>query len=176
MNRLYIIIIIFSVLVISISSFLLFHSSSKIGGVESNIINNPVIPPSQFAKSLYNNDVKNVSGGYNNCLFDAVISASEMKNPSTGSLVDSQRLREVCDSYLIQEGFPTIPINQPAGEQYLQALSRVLDRPVSVFSGDSHIADVRHSLASENNDPVKISHSGTDMNGHWTPILTRRKT
>lgn len=103
--------------------------------------------------------------GGNNCLFDAVLEASSLKNRSSGR---SQRLRELCDAILTKEGLPLIPNGMPAGEQYIQACSLAIGRPIRVCSsGSGSVFIVAHSRVAEGEASIAITHVGEQMAGHW---------
>jgi hypothetical protein len=112
-------------------------------------------------------------GGGNNCLFDAVIASTSLRCPLSGRVANSQRLRDLCDCILEREGLPTIQKGEPAGEQYLQALSYATRRPLSVYIyKKGKIADVAHetvatTTADDPVDPIPIIHMGSQLNGHW---------
>lgn len=105
--------------------------------------------------------------GGNNCLFDAMICSLSARDAS-GKILCSQGLREHCDEILKSENMPIIPTGEPAGEQYLQALSKVFKCGISVMRGGSHIATIRHSDVPETSPETTIRHMGAALCGHWT--------
>jgi hypothetical protein len=107
--------------------------------------------------------------GRNNCLFDATIEACGLFDPITGKPSNSQELRERCDVVLKEQGLPLIPHGEPAGEQYLQALSFVLKRKIKIYKGgrENFVAEIKHSDVDENVEPFSIVHTGSQLNGHW---------
>lgn len=107
--------------------------------------------------------------GGNNCLFDATIEACGLFDPVTGKPSNSQELRERCDVVLKEQDLPLIPHGEPAGEQYLQALSFILKRKIKIYKGDreNFVAEIRHSDVDENAESFSIVHTGSQLNGHW---------
>lgn len=105
--------------------------------------------------------------GGNNCLFDAVISSLNARDQS-GRRPNSQGLRESCDELLRSENMPLIPAGHPAGEQYLQALSKIFNCGLVVMRNGQHVATVRHSDVSETSPETVIRHMGAALYGHWT--------
>jgi len=102
----------------------------------------------------------------NNCLFDAAIAYT-----STNNLYrfdeSSQCLRDKCNQILVEDGLPTIPDGMPAGEQYLQALSKYFKATIVVqfenFSQDICYTDDENF----SNFTIRLRHVGSRMGGHW---------
>jgi hypothetical protein len=102
----------------------------------------------------------------NNCLFDAVLHSSGLAQQGA----NSQGLRNECDKVLLSEGMPLIPRGTPAGEQYLQAISCVLNRGIRVYRDDwSGPIDIKHELVSPSAEVIHIKHIGNSLHGHWLP-------
>lgn len=117
---------------------------------------------------------KKTRRGMNNCLFDSVIEA--FKKEGKKELLpteDSQKLREICDEILEKEGFPLIPHGEPAGEQYIQALSKLLNHTIKIHKDhpDNFVADVKHSDVSDVCPSISIVHLGSEDCGHWVSLL-----
>ena len=115
------------------------------------------------------NDKEEEKKGANNCLFDATVKACNLVDPKTGKPCNSQILREKCDEILKEEGLPLIPHGEPAGEQYLQALSRILNKRIKVYKGNrtNFVAEIGHSDVPEDADHFSIVHLGSQLAGHW---------
>ncbi len=117
--------------------------------------------------------------GMNNCLFDSVIASvkarrqEEEKNFNLPT-EDSQELRDLCNKLLEKEGFPLIPDGEPAGEQYIQALSKILDCKIKIYKNhpENFVADVKHSDVSEDESckDISIVHVGPEEHGHWVSL------
>lgn len=101
----------------------------------------------------------------NNCLFDAVIKSADLKGKS------ALDLRIEAEGVLTSEGFPLIPRGEPAGEQYIGALSKITERPIFVKKDNARF-EVRHESVPEaaGNAPIVIEHLGNAMGGHWEGI------
>ena len=116
------------------------------------------------------NKIENVIEPYNypnNCLFDASIDYINSKSLGIYKY-SSQYLRNECNKILKEEGLPIIPNGKPAGEQYLQALSKYFNMQILVkFDGYSYT--IRHgNLYNKCDvDTIKLRHIGSQMNGHW---------
>jgi hypothetical protein len=110
---------------------------------------------------------------FNNCLFDATIAFLKNKY---GYLYPhgSQHLREQCNKILEGENLPLIPDNMPAGEQYLQALSKFFHSKILVTYGKFCYNIVHSDIAAEKEDEkklivIKLTHLGDQDSGHWVP-------
>lgn len=156
-------------------------------------VNNNSIQQLHFLNSKYKRKGR---GGMNNCLFDSVIlSAKNVKgvDGTTNNKIllpteDSQELRQICNQLLEKEGFPLIPDGEPAGEQYIQALSKILNCKIKIYKNhpENFIADVKHSdvvvgcrSESEGDETsetaavntISIVHIGPEECGHWVSLI-----
>lgn len=102
----------------------------------------------------------------NNCLFEAMIDAFN-KNGKWCPV----KLRQECNRLMIIEGFPLIEFGKPAGEGYLNILSKLFKvELIARFSGSNNKSisqHIRHSDVAENCEQVKLLHTGSRTNGHW---------
>jgi hypothetical protein len=110
-------------------------------------------------------------GGMNNCLFDSVIHTFSRNNLPLPTQ-ESQALREMCDDILKAEGMPLIPHGEPAGEQYIQALSKILNVSIKIFKDhpNNYMTSVKHSDVADDAVCVSIVHLGTREHGHWVGL------
>lgn len=102
---------------------------------------------------------------HNNCLFEAVLRQVRVVGRG-GYDLDSIKLRATCDALLMKQGMPLIDAGSPAGEQYLGALSELLDVPLRVKLGDD-ILDVMFDEGVSRKEPVTLIHVGPSDAGHW---------
>ena len=102
----------------------------------------------------------------NNCLFDAVRNTCETLRTR---FTTSQALREACSTELKAEGFPIIPNGEPAGEQYLQAISKISQSPIEVVRGNTNTL-ISHSEDFMKSTPITIRHVGSTVGGHWMAV------
>jgi len=112
--------------------------------------------------------------GKNNCLFAAAITYMK-RTPSRferyltiyGGASGAQTLRDACTVSLREDGLPTIPDGKPAGEQYLNALSKVLRSIIEVDiekTGKTYrVIDTDAQFPSL----IRITHAGSRRSGHW---------
>ncbi len=118
----------------------------------------------------------------NNCLFDATI--DYLNNATTTDTAQyysksSQDLRDECNEVLRAEGLPIIEDGLPAGEQYIQALSKIFNSVMEVrFSSGNSFFKISHddSLIESDDDgcggrTIKLRHVGPQMAGHWISDL-----
>lgn len=102
--------------------------------------------------------------GANNCLFEATLDALSIDKRR----ITPQMLRNVCDLVLSKEGFPLIPKGETAGEQYLQALSKIFERKIIVDkNGYKSSVVIRHWEVPEDCEQFKLRHLGHSVFGHW---------
>jgi hypothetical protein len=103
--------------------------------------------------------------GGNNCLFEASLNALKID----WRRVSPQMLRNACDIVLKEEGLPIIPRGHMAGEQYIQALSKIFSRRINVYKrafGPGAIP-IKHEDVPDDAPSFSIKHLGHQEAGHW---------
>lgn len=107
--------------------------------------------------------------GMNNCLFLAVITATDLRSVSNPEiLADPQALRNACKGFLEEEKMPIFADGTPAGEGYLQILSKMLRRKIIVYKNRVKVAEIVHSDWERVTIPsIHLTHIGPPEAGHW---------
>lgn len=97
----------------------------------------------------------------NDCLFDAVIQSANL------TTIKSYQLRQMADSELKKEGLPTFDVGSMAGEQYLNILSLILNRPIHVYKNKKLLSPIAYNDLILTKSPICIEHKGPAEYGHW---------
>jgi len=126
-------------------------------------------PPEIFAP-----DGARAPAGANNCLFEAVIAAADIRSPASGEPANAELLRRACARYLASENFGDVfASGEVAGGECLWALSKLLGASFRVYrDGYGWVkAPIRHEAVPEDDAvSVCIRHVGDSEHGHWLPL------
>lgn len=147
----------------------------------------PVAPP----PSIFSGP-QHTKQGMNNCLFEAVIAAGNIRSSKTGEMANPQLLRELCyrelmkhpmngsvDSEARTDLTEAVADGNVTGGEYLPVLSKLLNVEIHVDipeSPDWQPGPIMHDdkLASDPTVPViHITHLGNMDHGHWVPARGR---